>query len=80
MRMAANSYTPVSDKLIPTGEIASVAGTVFDLRTPTQLGQVRVKWMTSSIYMLNYRYCLNVLVVTTMDLITTLYLLTLRVH
>jgi len=40
MRMAANSYTPVSDKLIPTGEIASVAGTVFDLRSPTLLGQV----------------------------------------
>ena len=40
MRMAANSYTPVSDKLIPTGEIASVAGTLFDLRCPTLLGQV----------------------------------------
>merc|ERR1712117_121208 len=40
MRMAANSYTPVSEKLIPTGEIASVAGTVFELRTPTQLGKV----------------------------------------
>ena len=32
MRMAANSFTPVSDKLIPTGEVASVGGTVFDLR------------------------------------------------
>ena len=30
------SFTPVSDKLIPTGSIASVAGTVFDLRTPTR--------------------------------------------
>ena len=40
MRMAANSFTPVSDKLIPTGEITSVAGTVFDLRCPTLLGQV----------------------------------------
>ena len=32
MRMAADGFTPVSDKLIPTGEVASVAGTVFDLR------------------------------------------------
>ena len=36
MKMAANSFTPVSDKLIPTGSVASVAGTVFDLRTPTR--------------------------------------------
>jgi len=40
MRMAANGFTPVSDKLIPTGEVATVAGTVFDLRTPTRLGDV----------------------------------------
>jgi len=43
MRMAANSFTPVSDKLIPTGAVASVAGTVFDLRTPTRLGDVLEK-------------------------------------
>jgi len=40
IRMAANSYTPVSDKLIPTGSIKTVAGTVFDLRSPTRLGDV----------------------------------------
>ena len=34
--MSANCFTPVSDKLIPTGAVASVAGTVFDLRTPTR--------------------------------------------
>ena len=39
----ANSFTPVSDKLIPTGAIASVAGTVFDLRSPTRLGDVLSK-------------------------------------
>merc|ERR1712215_156612 len=45
MRMAANSFTPVSEKLIPTGSVASVAGTVFDLRTPTRLGDVlEVSW------------------------------------
>jgi len=43
IRMAANHFTPVSDKLIPTGAIASVAGTVFDLRTPTRLGDVLPK-------------------------------------
>lgn len=40
MRMACDHYTPVSDKLIPTGEIAPVGGTVFDLRFPTRLGEV----------------------------------------
>jgi len=43
MRMAANSFTPVTEKLIPTGAIASVSGTVFDLRTPTRLGDVLSK-------------------------------------
>ena len=43
MTMAANSFTPVSDKLIPTGAVASVAGTVFDLRSPTRLGDVLAK-------------------------------------
>jgi len=43
MTMAANSFTPVSDKLIPTGAVASVAGTVFDLRSPTRLGDVLTK-------------------------------------
>jgi len=34
----ANRYTPVDDKLIPTGELASVAGTPFDFRTRTAIG------------------------------------------
>ena len=36
MCMACDEYTPVSDKLIPTGEIRSVGGSVFDLRFPTR--------------------------------------------
>merc|ERR1712215_355353 len=40
MRMAADSIPPVTEKLIPTGSIGSVAGSVFDLRTPTRLGDV----------------------------------------
>ncbi|MCC6930118.1 MAG: galactose mutarotase [Gemmatimonadaceae bacterium] len=34
----ATSYTPVDSTLIPTGEIARVAGTPFDFRTPTAIG------------------------------------------
>jgi len=34
----ASSYTPVDSTLIPTGEIAPVAGTPFDFRTPTAIG------------------------------------------
>lgn len=39
VRMACDSYTPVSDVLIPTGEITPVGGTVFDLRFPTRFGE-----------------------------------------
>jgi aldose 1-epimerase len=31
-------YLPVDDALLPTGEIAPVEGTPFDLRTPTRIG------------------------------------------
>lgn len=34
LMLNADHYTPVNDKLIPTGEIASVAGTPLDFRTP----------------------------------------------
>jgi aldose 1-epimerase len=34
----ASRYTPVDVTLIPTGELAPVAGTPFDFRTPTALG------------------------------------------
>lgn len=34
----ADEYTPADESLIPTGEIASVDGTAFDLREPTPLG------------------------------------------
>lgn len=36
----ADRYLPVDDELIPTGEIASVAGTGFDLRTPQSMMDV----------------------------------------
>jgi aldose 1-epimerase len=34
LRLYADGYTPVDAALIPTGEIRSVSGTVFDFRTP----------------------------------------------
>jgi aldose 1-epimerase len=34
----ADGFTPVDSTLIPTGEIAPVAGTPFDFRTPTAIG------------------------------------------
>jgi aldose 1-epimerase len=38
LTLAADSMTPVDSTLIPTGTIASVAGTPFDFRTPTAIG------------------------------------------
>jgi aldose 1-epimerase len=38
MQIHADRYTPVAKGLIPTGELASVAGTPFDFRTPTAIG------------------------------------------
>jgi aldose 1-epimerase len=39
IRIAAAAYLPVDAALIPTGECAPVAGTPFDLRTPTPIGR-----------------------------------------
>lgn len=39
LQLDADTYTPVNDQLIPTGEIAPVEGTAFDFRTPKALGQ-----------------------------------------
>jgi len=38
LTIPADRYTPVDTTLIPTGELASVAGTPFDFRTPTAIG------------------------------------------
>jgi aldose 1-epimerase len=38
LTISADRYTPVDETLIPTGELASVAGTPFDFRTPTAIG------------------------------------------
>jgi aldose 1-epimerase len=38
VKIDASRYTPVNENLIPTGELASVAGTPFDFRKPTEVG------------------------------------------
>jgi aldose 1-epimerase len=38
LQLEASHFTPVDSTLIPTGEIAPVAGTPFDFRTPTAIG------------------------------------------
>lgn len=38
LTLGADSYTPVDDTLIPTGEIAKVAGTPFDFTNPETIG------------------------------------------
>jgi len=38
LTIAADSFIPVDSTLIPTGEIAAVAGTPFDFRTPVAIG------------------------------------------
>jgi aldose 1-epimerase len=38
LQINASGFTPVDDTLIPTGEIAPVAGTPFDFREPTPIG------------------------------------------
>jgi aldose 1-epimerase len=38
VQINADKFTPVDSGLIPTGELAPVAGTPFDFRTPTAIG------------------------------------------
>jgi aldose 1-epimerase len=39
LKLRANRYTPVDSTLIPTGELASVAGTPFDFRSTHTIGE-----------------------------------------
>ena len=46
LTLAAEHYTPVDERLIPTGEIAAVAGTGYDFRKPSRIGEQRAKTPT----------------------------------
>jgi len=39
LEIKASRYTPVDETLVPTGELASVAGTPLDFRAPTRIGE-----------------------------------------
>ncbi|MFN8138273.1 MAG: aldose epimerase family protein [Fimbriimonadales bacterium] len=39
LQVAASSFTPTDDELIPTGEIRSVENTPFDFRSPKRIGE-----------------------------------------
>ena len=47
LKLNADSYTPVDDTLIPTGEIKSVEGTELDFRKPTKVGK-RIDTLTDT--------------------------------
>jgi aldose 1-epimerase len=47
IRVFASRYTPVDASMIPTGEIAPVSGTPYDLRAPTLLGS-RIKHVSGA--------------------------------
>ena len=47
LKLNADNYTPFDDTLIPTGEIATVAGTPLDFRKPTRIGD-RVDELTET--------------------------------
>ncbi|MCW2309816.1 aldose epimerase family protein [Rhodobium gokarnense] len=42
LEIAAESYTPVDDKMVPTGEVAPVAGTPYDFRQARALAGTRL--------------------------------------
>jgi len=54
----AERYTPVDDTLIPTGEIAPVEGTPYDLRKPTRIGP-KIDVLTNEPQGFDHNYVLN---------------------
>ncbi|KAM6298440.1 galactose mutarotase [Aegotheles albertisi] len=54
--IAADSYLPVDDTKIPTGEVATVQGTGFDLRQPVELGKHLQKFQLDGF---DHNFCLQ---------------------
>ncbi|XP_065446946.1 galactose mutarotase isoform X11 [Chrysemys picta bellii] len=52
----ADSYLPVDDTLIPTGEVAAVQDTAFDLRKPVELGKHMQKFQLPGF---DHNFCLE---------------------
>ncbi len=61
VQINADHYTPIDENLIPTGEIAPVAGTPFDFRAPMQVGAHIRSGDTQMVYGRGYdhNYALN---------------------
>ena len=56
----ANHYTPVSESLIPTGEVAPVASKpIFDLRIPKRLGDMLPKCPGGENNGYDHNFCVN---------------------
>jgi len=53
LMLLAERYTPVTDDLIPTGEVRSVDGTPFDLRTPQTIGEAMAPPVAAQGYDIN---------------------------
>ncbi|MGC8641389.1 MAG: aldose epimerase family protein [Isosphaeraceae bacterium] len=58
LTLAADHYTPVDETLIPTGEIAAVAGTPLDFTKPTAIG-ARIKEMKGEPGGYDHNFVLN---------------------
>jgi aldose 1-epimerase len=56
--LAADHYTPVDDTLIPTGEIAPVAGTPLDFTKPTDIG-ARIRQIKADPVGYDHNFVLN---------------------
>ncbi len=52
-------YTPVNENLVPTGEIRSVANTVFDFRKPKRVGEGIEKMLQNGFLGYDHNFVLN---------------------
>ncbi len=59
LQVAASRFTAVDGELIPTGEVAEVEGTPFDLRVPTLLGDVVAADHSQLVDGLDHNYVLD---------------------
>ncbi|GAB5406210.1 MAG: galactose mutarotase [Aureliella sp.] len=59
LRVNADSYTPVDETLIPTGEIAPVAGTPLDFRKPRKIGARIEKLASTAALGYDHNFVLN---------------------
>lgn len=55
----ADRYTPVNDALIPTGELAKVEGTVFDLREAKVIGPLIQQLEKQGDKGFDHNFCIN---------------------